>query len=241
VNRLDGKVALVTGAGRGIGLSIAQLFEREGAQVVALDIVFPIEKPEGNARRRLLDIGSEAMWADVVAETESDFGGIDVLVNNANIDTPESILDQRLDDWNRVLGVSLTGTMLGLRDVGRVMKRTGGGSIINVASIYSNVAVPYLASYHAVKGGVRSLTKHAALTLAPFGVRVNSLHPGFVTTPATQAFPSHVVDSAVAATPLGRAADATEIAYGALFLACDESSFMTGSELVIDGGSLSQR
>ncbi|MFD4957774.1 SDR family NAD(P)-dependent oxidoreductase [Microbacterium sp. NPDC058389] len=239
MGQLDGRVAIITGASRGIGRSIAELFREEGADVIATDI-----DPEANAdpglHLRYQDVASEQGWTDLVAEVVAENGRLDILVNNASISSMSSILDQKLEAWNRVLAVDLGGIMLGMRACAPQMVKQGGGSIINFSSIYGNVAVPFAADYHAAKGGIRSLTKHAAMVLATDGVRVNSIHPGFILTPTTQAFEAAVIQKTIDATPMGRAGDPREIAEGALFLASDRSSFMTGSELVIDGGFTAQ-
>lgn len=242
MDRLKGKTTLVTGAGRGIGRAIAEEFAREGAQVLAtgrgaecsygdeLDATFEWHQ---------LDVSSEADWQRVVAAA-GDLGGIDVLVNNAGIITYDLPHELTLDDWSRVVAVNQTGAWLGMREVIPSMLARGGGSIINVSSIWGNAAVVGAHAYHATKGAIRNMSKSAAITYAKDNIRVNSLHPGFVVTPLTDAQDPSINEYVVGQTPMGRAGQPQEIAQGAVFLASDESSFMTGSELVIDGGYLAQ-
>ncbi|MTD53211.1 SDR family NAD(P)-dependent oxidoreductase [Amycolatopsis pithecellobii] len=233
MGRLTGKVAVVTGAAGGIGHAVATLFAQEGATVIATDV-----RPDGDLVP--LDVSSEEDWRRVVTEAERAHGRVDVLVNNAGIGVAEGIVESDLASWNRVIAVSQTGAFLGMREVIPVMRRGGGGSIVNVSSIWGVTAVPGLAAYHAAKGAVRTLTKNAAISYAQDGIRVNSVHPGFVDTPMTQANDPAVNAVIIGATPLGRAGRPSEIACACLFLASGESSFVTGAELAVDGGYLAQ-
>ncbi|MFB2598055.1 SDR family NAD(P)-dependent oxidoreductase [Herbiconiux sp. P17] len=240
MNRLEGKVAIVTGAGRGIGRSIAETFAEEGATVIATgrasaDSTFP-----DGVQYLQLDVAKEEDWKRVVAETIGTHGHIDVLANNAGIIAYETLHDLTLDDWNTVIAVNQTGTWLGMREVIPHMIAQGGGSIINISSIWGSVAVSGAHAYHATKGAVRTMSKSAAITYAKENVRVNSVHPGFIETPLTDAQAPEINDYVVSMTPMGRAGKPREIANGLVFLASDESSFVTGSELVIDGGYLAQ-
>lgn len=240
MDRLKGKVAIVTGAGRGIGRSIAEVFAEEGATVIATgrassDSTFP----EGVEYHRL-DVATEEGWSRVVADVIARHGHIDVLVNNAGIIAYETLHELALDDWNAVIATNQTGTWLGMREVIPHMIAQGGGSIVNTSSIWGTAAVSGAHAYHATKGAVRNMSKSAAITYAKENVRVNSLHPGFIETPLTDAQAPEINEYVVSMTPMGRAGKPREIAHGVVFLASDESSFMTGSELVIDGGYLAQ-
>lgn len=239
MTRLAGKVAIVTGAGRGIGRAIAERFAREGATVIATSQSARHEFGDGieYAEHHVAD---EQRWSSIVESTLQRHGRIDVLVNNAGIIAYEPLHELTLADWQRVIDVNQTGVFLGMRSVVPTMLAQGAGSIINVSSIWGNAAVAGAHAYHATKGAVRTMSKNAAITYATTGVRVNSLHPGFIATPLTDAQDPGVNDYVVSMTPMGRAGRPEEIAAGALFLASDESSFMTGAELVIDGGYLAQ-
>jgi NAD(P)-dependent dehydrogenase (short-subunit alcohol dehydrogenase family) len=243
MGRLQGKIALVTGGERGIGRATAELFAAEGANVIAVDLREPtvsFEQPRIQFLR--MDVANEEDWKAVLERVVSQHGTVNVLVNNAGIGGSQQVIDREsLSDWNRVVAVNQTGVFLGMREVIPLMRRAGGGSIINFSSIWGIAAVAGAAAYHATKGAVRHLTKNAAVTYAVDGIRVNSIHPGIVATPMVlddQA--KSVSDTVIAATPLGRMAKPIELAYGCLFLASDESSFMTGAELVIDGGYLAR-
>ena len=238
--RLKDKVALVTGASRGMGHEIAELFAREGATVYAGDIAAPEPAHAGGVEAVTLNVASEADWKAVVGRIVAARGRLDILVNNAGIIAYEPLAELDLKAWERVIGVNQTGVFLGMREAVPAMKRNGGGSIVNFSSIWGNAAVPGAHAYHATKGAVRNMTKNAAITHVADGIRVNSIHPGFIDTPLTQAQAPEINAFVIGATPMKRAGKPLEIAYGALFLASDESSFMTGAELVIDGGYLAQ-
>lgn len=239
MDRLQGKVAIVTGAGRGIGRAIAEMFAREGATVIATS-QHPHSDFSDGIEFFQQDVADEATWNVLVDDTLAKHGKIDVLVNNAGIIAYELLDELSVADWNRVVAVNQTGVWLGMRAVLPNMLSHGNGSIINISSIWGNAAVAGAHAYHATKGAVRNMSKNAAITYATKGVRVNSLHPGFIATPLTDAQDPGVNEFVVSMTPMGRAGTGDEIAYGAVFLASDESSFVTGSELVIDGGYLAQ-
>ncbi|MGE0623355.1 MAG: SDR family NAD(P)-dependent oxidoreductase [Pseudomonadales bacterium] len=246
--RLDGKVALITGSARGMGASIARLFAEEGARVVLSDILeAPLKALElelsGRGYEVLAqrhDVIDEASWEQIVQATETRFGRLDVLVNNAGVLDTAGVEASSLEAWERVVAVNQTGVWLGMKVAIPALRRSGGGSIVNTSSIYGIVGSGGSAAYHASKGAVRLLTKTAALEYAPDGIRVNSVHPGYVNTPMIeQALPEANVSMLKLLgeqVPLGRLAEPEDIARGVLYLASDESSYVTGSELVIDGG-----
>jgi len=238
--RLDGKVALVTGASRGIGLGIVERFAEEGAVVYAGSTSNPTGVYPAGVHGVLLDVASESNWKSVVDRIIAAEGRIDILVNNAGIIVYDPVHTLSLTDWEKVVAVNQTGVFLGMREVIPPMQKQKSGSIINVSSIWGNAAVAGAHAYHATKGAVGIMSKNAAIIYVGDGLRVNSLHPGFIDTPLTRSQDPDMNAFVVASTPMKRAGTTREIANGALFLASDESSFMTGAELVIDGGYLAQ-
>lgn len=253
--RVRGKVALVTGAASGLGAESARRLSREGATVILTDretdageaLAEAIAGAGGKAAFFSHDVASEADWERVVAATLERFGRLDVLVNNAGIASSGlQLMTHSLEDWRRVLSVNLDGVFLGLRHGGPAIAQSGGGSVINISSIMGKVGMPGAAAYCASKGGVLMLTKAAALEWAPLKIRVNSIHPGFIDTPMVagalhQAEDGNMMrDMIISRHALGRLGVPREIADGVVFLASDEASFMTGSELVIDGGYTAQ-
>lgn len=239
MNRLQGKIAIVTGAGRGIGRSIAEIFTAQGATVIATSQHVHTDFLPGIEFHQQ-DVADPEGWDSLVADVVARHGRVDVLVNNAGIIAYETLDALSIDAWSRVIAVNQTGVWLGMKAVVPSMLAHGNGSIINVSSIWGNAAVAGAHAYHATKGAVRNMSKNAAITYATQGIRVNSIHPGFIATPLTDAQDPDVNSFVVGMTPMGRAGRPEEIAHGALFLASDESSFVTGSELVIDGGYLAQ-
>lgn len=239
MKRLEGKVALVTGAAQGIGLAVAKTFAREGATVVGGD-VREFEVGVGFETHHL-DVSSPKDWEHVVRSIVAKYGRVDVLVNNAGIvKSYEPVHGTDLESWQLVLSVNLTGSFLGMQAVLPAMRAARKGSIINFSSIWGNVGVSGAAAYNAAKGGVRNMTKNAAVTYAKENVRVNSVHPGLIRTPLVIAQADEMNAGIIAQTPMGRMGTPEEVAFGCVFLASDEASFMTGSELVIDGGYLAQ-
>jgi NAD(P)-dependent dehydrogenase (short-subunit alcohol dehydrogenase family) len=238
--RLQGKIALVSGAASGIGLAVATRFADEGAIVYATDIKAPSDSYAAGIRALDLDVADEAAWKRVVDTIVAEQGRLDVLVNNAGIIAYEPIHELGLAEWHKMIAIDQTGVFLGMREAVRIMRPQRSGSIINVSSIWGNAAVAGAHSYHAAKGAVRNMTKNAAMTYAEEGIRVNSVHPGFIHTPLTDAQAPELNEVVIAATPMKRSGRPDEIAAGVLYLASDEASYVTGSELVIDGGYLAQ-
>jgi 3alpha(or 20beta)-hydroxysteroid dehydrogenase len=241
--KLDGKVALITGAGRGQGLAEARLFTSEGASVVLADNRFEdrasIEREfAGTGLVVDLDVGDPEQWQAVVEATRQRFGGSDVLINNAGIVAPSAtIIDLDLDLYHRVIRVNQIGPLLGIKYVAPSIIARGGGAIVNISSVAGLAAIPGAAPYVSSKFATRGLTKVAALELGPHHVRVNSIHPGGVDTPMLRESESAKrINYEPKNLPLGRIAQPEEVARLALFLACDDSSYCTGSEFVIDGG-----
>jgi NAD(P)-dependent dehydrogenase (short-subunit alcohol dehydrogenase family) len=239
--RLAGKVALVTGAAGGMGHTTAELFASEGAKVIAADIKPPEPAFESaDVETADLDVSEEDSWRSVVAGIVERHGRLDVLVNNAGIIAYEAIEDLDLVAWHRIISVDQTGVFLGMREVVPIMRSGGGGSIINISSIWGSVAVAGAHAYHATKGAVRNMTKNVAMSHVADGIRVNSIHPGYILTPLTAVQAPEVNQLMIDTTPMKRPGQPIEVAYGSLYLASDESSYVTGIELVIDGGYLAQ-
>lgn len=239
MNRLDDKVALITGGARGQGAAEAELFVEAGAQVVITDVL----DAEGQSAAERLgaaceflhhDVASESAWADVVDTVTDRHGRIDVLVNNAGIFRTVGLIETSLELWEQMLGINQTGVFLGMRTVAPVMKANGSGSIINISSIAGMKSAAVAHAYAATKWAVRGMSKSAAVELAPHGVRVNSVHPGIIDTAMLDEFGEMrpLVEERI---PLGRVATAAEVGKVVLFLASDDSSYCTGHEFVIDG------
>jgi NAD(P)-dependent dehydrogenase (short-subunit alcohol dehydrogenase family) len=238
--RLQEKVALITGAASGIGHAVAELFAKEGATVFAADIALPKPAHSTGIHSVRLDVTSETEWATAVAEVVRSAGRLDVLINNAGIIAYEPLHELELAEWQKMIAVDQTGVFLGMRAAIREMRVRKSGAIVNISSIWGNSAVSGAHAYHAAKGAVRNMTKNAAMTYVVDGIRVNSVHPGFIDTPLTQAQDRELNEAVIGATPMKRGGTPLEVAYGCLFLASDESSYVTGAELVIDGGYLAQ-
>jgi NAD(P)-dependent dehydrogenase (short-subunit alcohol dehydrogenase family) len=239
--RFEGRVALITGGASGIGKATAQRIAAEGGAVVIADVqdeagaaaVAEIEGAGGAAAFVHLDVTDEHGWADAVAETLDRFGGLDVLVNNAGIGDTEPLEVTTVDTWDKVVAVTQTSVFLGMKAAADALKRSGHGAVVNVSSMYGIVGSGVSPAYHAAKGAVRLLTKTTALGWAPEGVRVNSVHPGYIDTPILGDTDR---DALVGATPMGRLGQPEEMAAAIAFLASDDASFVTGAELVADGG-----
>jgi len=248
--RLNNKAVLISGGARGMGSVEAKLFCSEGASVIIGDILedegrkieAEINESGGVCIFVRLDVTSEEDWESAVNLAVERFGKLDILINNAGIFPMESIENTTVESWDRVMDVNAKGVFLGTKAAIPAMRTSGGGSIINLSSIAGLVGSAYSASYNATKGAVRLLTKSTAIQYAKDGIRANSIHPGLIDTLMASELLSdpELQVKRLASTPMGRTGTAEEIAYGALFLASDESSFITGSELVIDGGFTAQ-
>jgi cyclopentanol dehydrogenase len=249
--RLEGKVAIISGGARGMGAVEARLFAKEGARVVIADILeeegrkleAAIEAAGGKALFVRLDVTRESDWQDAVATAVRRFGKLDVLVNNAGISGRGKVEDTTVEDWDSVMEVNAKGVFLGTKAAIPAMRQAGGGSIINISSQLGLVGTDHSSpQYQASKGAVRLLTKATAIQYAKEGIRVNSVHPGPIVTPMTEtarADPERY-QMMLSRIPMGRYGQPEEVAYGVLYLASDESAYMTGSELVIDGGWTAQ-
>ena len=236
--RLAGKVALISGAARGMGASHAREMVAHGARVVCGDILdtegeLVAEELGAAARYVHLDVTSPEDWGRAVAVAVTEFGGLDVLVNNAGILNIGTVEDYPLSEWQRILDINLTGVFLGIRAATPAMKAVGRGSIINISSIEGMAGTVGCHGYTATKFAVRGLTKSTALELGAFGIRVNSVHPGLVKTPMADWVPEDIFSSA-----LGRIAAPKEVSNLVVYLASDDSSYSTGSEFVVDGGTI---
>jgi len=240
MGRLDGKVALISGAARGQGATEARLFVEEGAKVLLGDVLDAEGKEVAaeigdSAAFTHLDVTEEASWRAAVDEAESHFGPVSVLVNNAGVLSFGPIDQIELAEFQRVLRINLQGVFLGIKSVVASMERAGGGSIVNISSSAGMQGLPMLGSYVASKWGVRGLTKTAAADLGHRGIRVNSVHPGGVDTPMIAG--SDTTGRSYQRLPIPRIGSADEVARAVLFLASDESSYTTGAELTVDGGA----
>lgn len=253
MKRLENKVAIVTGAASGMGAAEARLFAKEGAKVIATDIqkdklekaVNEITSDGGEALAVKHDVTSKDNWANVVKMAVDTYGQIDILINNAGIGGAEGFAgldDVDLESWNKFVNVNATGNFLGVKAVVPVMKEAGQGSIVNTSSIAGLVGGAAGIQYSASKGANRLMTKTAAIELASYNIRVNSIHPGFIDTPMVSVVTEDekALDESLELIPLGRTGTPEEIANLMLFLASDESSYITGTEIPIDGGYTAQ-
>ncbi len=249
--RLENKVALISGGARGMGAAEARMFAREGARVVIGDVLdvegrqveAEINEVGGECVFVHLDVTQESQWRQAVETAVARFGKLDVLVNNAGIVRRTLVEDTTAEEWDLIMDVNAKGVFLGTKAAIPEMRKAGGGSIINISSISGMLGQDYVSgAYNASKGAVRIFTKSTAVQYAKEGIRVNSIHPGAIDTPMAgeRLTNPELQQQAEARSPMGRTAHPDEVAYGVLFLASDESSFMTGSEVVIDGGYSAQ-
>jgi 3(or 17)beta-hydroxysteroid dehydrogenase len=254
MGRVAGKVALVTGAGMGLGEAASLLLAAEGAKVAVTDIDAELARQTaeliagegGESLHCRHDVSNPEDWPAVMAAVDERFGRLDVLVNNAGIAIARNIEETSLEEWRRTMAVNLDGVFFGCQEGIRLMKRTGGGSIINLSSIDGIIGEADLAAYCASKGGVRTLTKAIAVHCAErrYGIRCNSIHPGYIWTPQTENYLRDLGKleeekaRALARHPIGFLGEPKDIAFMVLYLASDESRFVTGAEMVVDGGYL---
>lgn len=250
LGRLEGKVAIITGAASGIGDCTARIFAAEGAAVVIGDIQTAMGEAVANDIRQTgrqadfieLDVSSDAMVRNIVRHTMERFGRIDILINNAGMENSKPDIDTSEEEWDRVLDVNAKGTFLCTKHTVPHMIASGGGSIVNISSVYGIIGSPGFAAYHASKGAIRTYTKAAAVAHAPHNIRVNSIHPGLIETPQMRTMLNKQPDPAeaearfTAYAPVKRFAGPEAIAYGCLYLSSHEAEHVTGAELVIDGG-----
>lgn len=254
--RLDGKVALVTGGALGIGAATSAMLAREGASVAVTDVLDDegeaaagrIRSFGGDARFWHLDVADETDVQRVFADVAGAFGKLDVLVNNAGIAGVNKPTDQiTVEEWDRVIAINVRGVFLCTKHAIPHLRRAGGGCIVNLSSIYGIISAPDIPPYHASKGAVRLMTKTDALLYAKDKIRVNSVHPGFIWTPLVEELGRHSPEGLEAFRreldgrhPIGHVGDPDDIAHGIVYLASDEAKFVTGAELVIDGGYTAQ-
>ena len=244
MGRLDNKVAIITGGASGIGEGMVELFSQEGATVIAADInEAALEKvsEKANVYGMKLNVASDGDWKAFAKEVHDRFGKIDILVNNAGISSEKPYEEINLDDWQKMLSINGFGPFAGIKHVAPYMAEQNKGSIVNISSYTAQIGQGFN-HYSASKGAVRALSKAAATTFGRQGVRVNTLFPGIIETPMTEALSTskELLGRLMQATPLQRLGKPEDIANAALFLASDESSYITGSELVIDGGFSAQ-
>lgn len=244
MKRLQNKVALITGAAMGMGAEEARLFAQEGASLVLTDINMD-KLTELSAELKGLgtdvlalrqNVASEEDWQNVARETEQKFGKLDILVNNAGTLDQAGVEATTTEVWERVIGVNQTGTWLGMKYSAPLLRKAGGGSIVNISSIYALIGSGTSAAYQASKGAVRVLSKTAAMEFVGQNIRVNTIFPGAIATPMTAGVDQDMMKAFLNLIPMRRMGTAREIANAVLFLASDESSYMTGAELVVDGG-----
>ena len=244
--RLENKVAIISGGARGMGAVEAKLFAQEGAKVVIGDTLddegrrteAEINEIGGECLFVHLDVTDESAWQSAVAAAVARFGKLDILVNNAGIYRTNDVEDTSVEEWEQVMDVNAKGVFLGTKSAIDAMRKNGGGSIVNISSVAGLVGNKRSSAYTASKGAVRLFTKSTAIQYASDNIRANSVHPGTIETPMTAGMledPAYRQDR-MERTPIGRLGRPEDVAYGALYLASDESSFVTGSELVIDGG-----
>ncbi|MFF1831080.1 SDR family NAD(P)-dependent oxidoreductase [Paenarthrobacter sp. NPDC058040] len=240
MGNLNDRFAIVTGACSGLGLATAIELEKRGAHVLATDLAPRSDDLTPSIDYVQMDVSDPKQWDSLADQIKASGRRLDILVNNAGIATYHAVTELEEEDWDRVINVNQKGVWLGMKMAIPLMLDAGGGSIINMSSILGPAARPGIHSYHAAKGAVLSMTRNAAVTYAANDIRVNSVVPGFISTPATNAQDPDINKAYIAATPMGRPGEPQDIAQAVAFLASDESTFITGTTLVVDGGYLAQ-
>ena len=244
MDRLKGKVAIVTGGASGIGAATVALFVAEGATVIVADISeAPLQKVQASAQvlPKILDVTSEEGWEKLTKDVFEEFGSIDILINNAGMASDKGMNETTEKDWMQLHKINSWGAFLGIKHVVPYMKKAEKGAIVNTVS-YTALIGAGINAYTASKGSARALSKAAAVELGSFNIRVNSIYPGVIQTPMSAAVSEHkeMIEGLISATPLGRLGQAVEVANAILFLASDEATYITGAELTIDGGYSAQ-
>lgn len=244
MGKLDGKIAIITGGASGIGEGMVDLFQAEGATVIAADIneeALRRASEKENVHGMKLNVASDEEWAAFAKEVKEKFGRIDILVNNAGISSEKAFTDIDLEDWQKMMAINGFGPFAGMKHVAPMMAEQKSGSIVNISSYTAQIGQGFN-HYTASKGAVRAISRAAATTFGRSGVRVNALFPGIIETPMTQNLSAskELLEQLVRATPLQRLGKPADIAKAALFLASDDSSYITGAEIVIDGGFSAQ-
>ncbi|MFE4230015.1 SDR family NAD(P)-dependent oxidoreductase [Arthrobacter sp. NPDC056886] len=236
MSRLANKIAIVTGGGSGIGAGIVDEFRKQGAVTIAADITFS----ESTGTERYLDVTDESAWIRLVEDVTTEHGPLGILVNNAGTTGFQPLDELDRAEWDRIVNVNQLGTYLGIKACIPSMRKGGAGSIINVSSMFGSKAVPALAAYQASKAAVLGITRNAAITYAAEHIRANAILPGWIDTPMTASQDRRLNQRFVESTPMQRGGVPLDIAHAAVYLASDESNFVTGIELPIDGGYLAQ-
>lgn len=242
--RLEGKIAIITGAGSGIGAAHARIFAREGAKVVVTDIresvgvavVEEIRAAGGDALYLHHDVASEESWNDVVARAVAHYGALTTLVNNAGLNHMHGVEDETVEGWNHIVSIDQMGTWLGMKAVMPHLRASGNGAIVNISSILGIMATVTCLSFHAAKGAVRMMSKAAAQEYADRGVRINSIYPGMIDTPQLDTMLPEEREMIRTSIPMKRIGQPEEVANCSLFLCSDEASYVTGAEIIVDGG-----
>jgi 3alpha(or 20beta)-hydroxysteroid dehydrogenase len=231
--RVQDRIIVVTGAARGQGAAEVAALHSEGAVVIAADVQTVEDRGHERVHRRTLDVADPEGWHELAGWLTEEFGRVDGLINNAGTTSRDRLLDVAVQEWNRALAVNLTGPMLGIQTLAPLM--SAGASIANVGSV-AGLTAHYTAAYTASKWGLRGLTRVAAMELGPRGIRVNAVHPGYIETPMTASAPAGFRSANEALTPLGRVGTPEEVAALMVFLMSEESAYISGAEIAIDGG-----